>query len=649
MASPTTDRRGGLIGNTPIKAPVDCATTVNITLSGEQTIDGVVTSQSRVLVWNQTDRTQNGIYNSGSAAWTRADDADGNYDLVNGTFVQVTGGTTNGGYVYRVSAANPVQPGASAINFILGLFSSIIAAAFIASGTGAITRNAQDKLRDEVSVKDFGAVGDGVSRQISSLATLGTLSVAGWTLPQWQAVYPHVTALTNQLDWVAGQAAVNTGKTVKWPYGSYVHDQPLSAPTPGQKLDGNGKAATITFNLAAAGPGILLSGTSGQQQVFGFNLILGVNCSAGIEYSSPQVQLMFNTITAVPAGSLGIKADNEDLTATPQKFCFGAMIGYNFIHGSSSVGSRGIRLGLNSQQSSIFWNVIDNFETCIAVPRNTDTLLIEQNTLENVLSTGHGIDMRCEASTSTYQAVTIRGNHFEDLYSAICWGTTGIGSSGTYTSVDIHGNKFVGHAGGTNYFLTINGVCGAGSQNNRVAYNDVQDNLTFCFNFNDAAGAQSIIDRKGNTVPAGKWATGSQSIYAYTIREVNAFFGSVLTAGSAFASTSNTRMECAAALASYSVALPWYSGEYLESIQWTFLPIGSTPTVNGALTSVNGDTTTTVTSTGVTSGTSGVKKLITLPVDTVAVQGLGYFMFMVHTLGGGTTAYDYPLMCYFRF
>ena len=38
------------------------ATTGNITLSGEQTIDGVLTAGSAVVVWLQTSAIQNGIY-----------------------------------------------------------------------------------------------------------------------------------------------------------------------------------------------------------------------------------------------------------------------------------------------------------------------------------------------------------------------------------------------------------------------------------------------------------------------------------------------------------------------------------------------------------------------------------------------------------
>jgi len=62
---------------TTITATVDSvatATTVNTVLSGEQLIDGVTTNLSRVLVKNQTDPRQNGIYISNPLAWTRATD-----------------------------------------------------------------------------------------------------------------------------------------------------------------------------------------------------------------------------------------------------------------------------------------------------------------------------------------------------------------------------------------------------------------------------------------------------------------------------------------------------------------------------------------------------------------------------------------------
>ena len=95
MVSPSTDRRFGLTAGVAIKAPCQLATTVNITLSGEQSIDGTTTDDSRVLAKDQTDLTENGIYRSDDGDWAREPDANGNRDLVFGTLVYVNGGSAN--------------------------------------------------------------------------------------------------------------------------------------------------------------------------------------------------------------------------------------------------------------------------------------------------------------------------------------------------------------------------------------------------------------------------------------------------------------------------------------------------------------------------------------------------------------------------
>lgn len=76
------------------KEPVVIATTANITLSGEQTIDGVLTSTSRILVKSQSTQSENGIYITGAGAWTRATDADLAAEL-EGATVTVQQGTVN--------------------------------------------------------------------------------------------------------------------------------------------------------------------------------------------------------------------------------------------------------------------------------------------------------------------------------------------------------------------------------------------------------------------------------------------------------------------------------------------------------------------------------------------------------------------------
>lgn len=83
------------------KASVLVATTTNITLSGEQTLDGVLTSASRVLVKSQSTPSQNGLYVSAAGAWSRASDMNSGTeaDYAN---VYVESGTTLGGSRWAV-------------------------------------------------------------------------------------------------------------------------------------------------------------------------------------------------------------------------------------------------------------------------------------------------------------------------------------------------------------------------------------------------------------------------------------------------------------------------------------------------------------------------------------------------------------------
>jgi hypothetical protein len=82
--------------------------------------------------------------------------------------------------------------------------------AFIQAGTGAVTRTAQAKMRDVVSVKDFGAVGDGVADDTAAI-----------------------------------QAAINSGaKTILLPTGTYLVSSSIRLKT-GQTITGDGRNATV--------------------------------------------------------------------------------------------------------------------------------------------------------------------------------------------------------------------------------------------------------------------------------------------------------------------------------------------------------------------------------------------------------------------
>jgi hypothetical protein len=86
------------------KPAVKVATIANITTSGIQAIDGeFVANGDRVLVKNQTNAVQNGIYVVNIAgAWTRAPDFAASSQVV-GASVFVLGGLTNAGKLFFMS------------------------------------------------------------------------------------------------------------------------------------------------------------------------------------------------------------------------------------------------------------------------------------------------------------------------------------------------------------------------------------------------------------------------------------------------------------------------------------------------------------------------------------------------------------------
>ena len=118
MASPTQDRRYGIVGSVAFKAPVTAASTGNLTLSGTQTVGAVaLIADDRVLVKSQTDASENGIYDVDTSAWTRSYDFDGNYDVKKGTLVYVTAGTSATKGLWTVTAADPITIDTDDITF----------------------------------------------------------------------------------------------------------------------------------------------------------------------------------------------------------------------------------------------------------------------------------------------------------------------------------------------------------------------------------------------------------------------------------------------------------------------------------------------------------------------------------------------------
>lgn len=183
MTSVSTDRRQGVNAGAAVKVPVKTATTANITLSGLQTIDGVVLAQDdRVLVKNQTTGSENGIYRADTGTWSRDVDFDGVFDVVEGTFTYCTDGATTVGFWY-VTTANPITPDTTSIAFArasttLATVSAYVQTLLVAANAGAF-----------MTLLGFSAFFQTMVDDADAAAVLATLGISGTAVASNEYAY----------------------------------------------------------------------------------------------------------------------------------------------------------------------------------------------------------------------------------------------------------------------------------------------------------------------------------------------------------------------------------------------------------------------------------------------------------------------------
>jgi hypothetical protein len=172
-------RVGGLKSSHAFKAPVKVATAGPVTLAGEQTIDGVAVVEvnaslrpDRVLVKDQDDATQNGIYRVSTGPWQRDVDFDGSDDVVQGTRVYVHSGDTGVGE-YLVTTADPIVIDTSEITFAATSFGSL---ALDRLGVGGATADDTNRLSVNSPASLFNHAGAGHQVKVNKASAGDTAS-----------------------------------------------------------------------------------------------------------------------------------------------------------------------------------------------------------------------------------------------------------------------------------------------------------------------------------------------------------------------------------------------------------------------------------------------------------------------------------------
>lgn len=176
----------GKISGLTWKDSVRAATTANITLSGTQTIDGIsLSADQRILVKNQTDATENGIYVVASGSWSRASDMNEGAEFPSSA-VFVREGTVNAdlGYV----CTNDAEPtlGTTNINFTqFNGAANITAGDGLAKTGNELSVNVDDSsieiVGDALQVKDGGISNDKLAGSIAN-SKLSNSTISGVAL-----------------------------------------------------------------------------------------------------------------------------------------------------------------------------------------------------------------------------------------------------------------------------------------------------------------------------------------------------------------------------------------------------------------------------------------------------------------------------------
>ena len=190
-------------GTSP-KLPVDAASTGNISLTGLQTIDGyALTEGQRVLVKNQLNGIENGVYIASAGAWSRSTDLDTEAELYKAYVAVLNGGQSGSSFVCTIQIPAIHNWGVDPVTWVL-----YNVPATITAGIGLL------KLGNEIYV-NFAGSGAATTVSRSDHNHAGMYSPVGhthvWTdITNRPNIGSLVTTGTTALATSAGESFSNT-------------------------------------------------------------------------------------------------------------------------------------------------------------------------------------------------------------------------------------------------------------------------------------------------------------------------------------------------------------------------------------------------------------------------------------------------------
>lgn len=290
------------------KAACQVATTVNISLTGLQTIDGYTTlSGDRVLVKNQSTSAQNGIYIASASAWTRSSDMDVWSEVSGAYTVILNGGQADTGWVCTASQTGTI--GTTAMPWV-----QFSGSATYYAGTGlTLASNTFSITNTGVSAGTYGSASQTVTFVINAQGQITSATSQNIAIAATQITSGTIDSarISGSYTGITGVGTITAGtwngSTIGVPYGGtgattltgYVYGNGTGAMTASTTIPTTSLSGTITNAQLANSTisGVALGGNL-------FSLTIGSNLG-GTSYNGSSAVTITNTAPMVyPASGI---------------------------------------------------------------------------------------------------------------------------------------------------------------------------------------------------------------------------------------------------------------------------------------------------------------------------------------------------------
>lgn len=517
------------------KAACQVGTTVNISLTGLQTIDTYTTlAGDRVLVKNQSTSSQNGIYIASASAWTRSTDMDVWSEVPGAYTVLLNGSQSNTGWVSTAAqtgtigvTAMPWVQFSAASTYYAGTGLTLASNTFSITNTG-VTANTYGSTSQTVTfvINAQGQITSATSQNIAIAATQitsGTIDSA-----RISGSYTGITGVGTITagTWNGTTIAVANGGTGATTLTGYVKGNGASpftanATIPNTDITGLGTMSTQNANSVVITGG---SATLSTLITSGLTGYLYGNGSSAVSASTtiPTSALSGSFVSTFSAGTTGFTPSTGTTGAITLSGTLNVANGGTGVTASSGVNS----VVLRDSNANITANALDDGYTNVSASGTTITLVASSTRRYTITGSGGQVIKLPDATTLLSGAVFQFDNN--QTTGAI---TVNNNSNTLIVSVPSGGFVFVN--------LLSNSIS-AGSWDR---HDQAPSNVSWSTNTFDYAGSITsatwngvavAINRGGTngtaTPTAGAIAYGSGTAYAFTSAGTS---GQVLTSAGA--------------------------------------------------------------------------------------------------------------------